>query len=946
MNLKTFGFKITTTNNKLIKSANPNQPIIYSINRSITFIHNKHPNPPVNQNDTKNQKANHTKILQSFNPTILQSFNRSILQSFNLSILQFFLFVVFLFSLFSINYGQVKIKEKVEIKPEVNNYLNLKKTSTVTHNVKLVLDWVQTYIGDNHDIPMNRYKFKINKYLMDKCSDIFYSDYDYSGHLEYEFTADKAVTYDFTILLSTRTEWDPNYDEDEPSGVTFQVYVDGILFKEISQSGFINPWFGYYDINLPEENIDFNQQIYTYDYRGNKCATIIGSFDNDYANISIVNGNEYLSFYDYTSLDYLGDSFYAKDYINTEYPLIIYDNPCYEDNILGIIKGEVNGAIAFDTVRINKMSEESIKVSFEPGKIFQGDTANITLQKMYGDGSLEAFPTEQKFDVNLISGTNKYGVLLSSNGIDTSNSFTQITQGFKFIAKKNILEDTVEVFLNVSTVIGNAEENVGEVNNNLSVSLGKRINNNDKQDVNKKDRVITPIDPGGGGPHEIQGTGKVIVEKELVNILLGETKYFAVKKKGDKYKIVEIPTEYGKEPKWSNVSLSDGWEWVKNSTVWNERPINISEKGTSPIFYDKLWSEISYTGKNMPLVNNLPNGMIRLIGRYWEEGREDTVTLKTISNFNSKIKIKVVKPNKLGVENKTVVGPNNITWNLDSLIIVTAGKTGILPQIIKGIIKKESLGFHPSYRYEPFADMYTTGIRLNFDSTHIYWIRSEVELGIPTIPQHNNLHLGNGDEIDGYPGYQTVWNYYSEYDSSLYKTEFYPYQQTKYNKFYKVKIDSIKKVNEIDSVTAAPIAEPLAIARYKHYLKYEIGKNGMLNVIAQTRIAASYGLMQLTYYSGVSGFKNSLAIYNYPNNDENYLPESINIPDINIEWGTKHLLGKLRQVLGSIKYLEEDTWPRNKAFDKMYWKALYSYNGDIYYPNKVFGFAKSYLPQK
>ncbi len=902
--------------------------------------------------------------MQLLNFIIPQFCNLSIFQSYNLSSINNTLllrqtrtqinrlinvvFFTFLFSLFSFSYGQVKIKEKVEIKPEVIKYKSLQKTSSDSHTIKLVLDWQQTYLGENHDIPMSRERFKINYPF---CSGTFYSDYDYSGHLEYEFNALKGTDYSFTLLLSQRTLWDDNYNEDEPHGDTFLVYVDGEFVDSIRQTGFIRPWFGYYSIAILGNDITYDEQIRISDQRNTSCGQIIGDYEDDYGTISIESGNEYISFYNVDSTsEYIGDMFYTRDYYieqNEDYPKIIYDTPYYGDNVRqAIIKGEVNNIIAYDTINIIPVSEASIKVDVLPNKIEPGDTADILLKQKNEDGTLEEFSNEQIFNINLAEGTEEYGTLLAVNGVDTSDSFTDTQQGVKFIAKKEISLDSVEVLINVNALIGSEEESVSEsssVDNNTS--LGKRITDENSNSSNRKERIITPIDPGDG-PQEISGTGRVVVKNNIIGILLGETKYLGVKKKGNKYKIAVTDTTFGVKPSWA--TLSDGWEWVKDSTVWSDNPIDVTAKGTSPIFYDKFFGVFSTTGTTRPVITNLPDGMLRIIGRYWEEENEENfkVKLKTTNITNTEIEVKVIKPNKLGNKNPTVVGPNNITWNLDSLIIETAGKTGILPQILKGIIEKESVGFHPSYRYEPFADMYKSGIRSIFDSTHTYWISSATNLGIPTIPQHKNLHLGNGDEINGYPGYKTVWDYYSEYDSSLFKTKFYPYQQRKYDGFYKVKIDSIKKVNKIDSTAAAPITTPLAVSRYQYYLKYEIGKKGMLNTIAQTRIAASYGLMQLTYYSGVNGFKNSLTIYNYPNNNENYLPESINIPDINIEWGTKHLLGKLREVLGNLKYLEEDTWPKDKAFEKMYWEALRSYNGGYDYPNGVFGFAKNYLPKK
>ena len=119
----------------------------------------------------------------------------------------------------------------------------------------------------------------------------------------------------------------------------------------------------------------------------------------------------------------------------------------------------------------------------------------------------------------------------------------------------------------------------------------------------------------------------------------------------------------------------------------------------------------------------------------------------------------------------------------------------------------------------------------------------------------------------------------------------------------------------------------------------------MVGTIAQTRISASYGLMQQVYADAVRGFNDTWE-YNYPDNNENYLPEYLMIPEINIEYASKHFLGKLRLVLGSEIF--EDTWPKDDALELSYWSGLLRYNGgaNINYPNSVMKFMRNYKPSK
>jgi len=100
-------------------------------------------------------------------------------------------------------------------------------------------------------------------------------------------------------------------------------------------------------------------------------------------------------------------------------------------------------------------------------------------------------------------------------------------------------------------------------------------------------------------------------------------------------------------------------------------------------------------------------------------------------------------------------------------------------------------------------------------------------------------------------------------------------------------------------------------------------------------------------FLGADAFKDNWGL-EYPNDDEEFLPEYIMIPDINIEYASKHFLGKLRdkKVTGEMVYPEEDTWPLQYAYELTYWRALKNYNGGSIYPNSVFNYAKNNRPKK
>lgn len=597
-------------------------------------------------------------------------------------------------------------------------------------------------------------------------------------------------------------------------------------------------------------------------------------------------------------------------------------------------------------------------VEVSPDEIAPGDTAQISLMARNNDGTITPFDLTQVFDAQIVKG-GEFGTLYTPTYNFSSDELYGIPQGFSFIAADSIETDSAKVEFLITAytgvIIGSALKNS---ENNLNFTrlpgdrdVSKRLFKRSEKKIlrmkgnstkNSYGLIENAADLAYGPPI---GFGEVLVRKEgSYPILLGETKYFQAKEVAGRLKIEEV------KPGADGVPHLDGG--IASDSVWGNEPVSV-EKGQKTsenlgIFYDKFYAIIDTIGKAKPVMKDLEHGLIRVIGRFWNRDSTHKALLIAQNGTDStSISLEVIKPAKLGNNNSTVVGPNNNNWDLDSLIIEVAGRTGVMPQFIKAIIKKESIGFHPSYRYEPFQDLYEGHVRAAFDSTHKYWIKSETDLGNPVIPQHHNLYTASGI-IDNYPGFTTAWDYY-EANSLLYPhSSLYETENKTYKRFYNNKIDSIKAADKIDFFRAASLAKSLADSRYELYLKQEIGGVGMDFTIAQTRISASYGLMQLTYYSGAKIFSRKLSIYNYPNNNSDFLPEYINLPNVNVKYGTFHFLGWLRIVLGNINYVTEKTWPKNYGLELSYWNALSSYNGrsekSKEYANEVFNYSNDYLP--
>jgi hypothetical protein len=604
-----------------------------------------------------------------------------------------------------------------------------------------------------------------------------------------------------------------------------------------------------------------------------------------------------------------------------------------------------------------------ITVFSNPEQIAPGDTSEITFKKRHLDGTLEDIPEWRTFEIGMLDGC-ALGKL-SKDGVDT-NYLYGVTQPIYFIANSSAENGTVKVRAGLIEEISAASMiSSNEGVNGKNKKTGKRYDIIIKQTKNIKVNVNynsnTSLQTSlenefcYTGIYEAQeyGFGDVVVKQEN-EILLGETKYYAVKKKTEtgELKIEEIKVIQDIAPVFPSTA-GEGWEWINKKSIWSDRPINIETKGQIPIFYDKFYAQLFYSGNSKPIINDLPDGMIRVIGRYLGKTIDNKVELFTEkeNGRNDTINIQVVRPTKLGDNVLNVTGPTKVDnvdkvyKNIDSLIIDIAANLGIPPQIMMGIVEKESNNYAVSYRYEPFSDVLNVQKSFKFNR---YWIKSSADLGNPTIPKHNNIHDARGP-ISNYPGYTTVWDIYTEKNAGEHKM--YTFSSYKYMKkdywdvFNKNWVDTLEKKGVIKNLIADS-ARILADISYLQFIRESIGGVGMVGTIAQTRIAASYGLMQLTYNSGVKKF----ITYglNYPNNNEDFLPEYIMIPDINIEYSCKHLLGKIRDSLGKIKYTEEDTWPKGYAFELSLWNGLLYYNGGSKpeYPNSVLKLAKNNLPKK
>jgi hypothetical protein len=327
-------------------------------------------------------------------------------------------------------------------------------------------------------------------------------------------------------------------------------------------------------------------------------------------------------------------------------------------------------------------------------------------------------------------------------------------------------------------------------------------------------------------------------------------------------------------------------------------------------------------------MSKLSEGLIRIVGRYWENGKKFKGMLKAnYKGKSSSIIITVKKPISLGnTPNAATIDVFGNDQDINSMIIKFAGEYGIPPQILKADINHES-SFNPGYRWEPFVDASMQRNEKRYISSNFrYRIsanpNSEGQPGIPT--NHTNVHPIQYPRDD----YRSIWDRFFDESRTLNpnaSVNRYPkslwYQapsrnwQIRYDKKFK---DLIRqgKTNTQSQNEARDFAN--------YYLKNEYLQGIMSNGIVQTRTAASYGLMQILYISAVR-YRN----YPFDTYEEsgNHLPEYLNVADTNLTYSVPFLLSKIQREL--ITEGDGNNKPNEWAlgFENTFVYSLNMYNG-------------------
>ncbi|MEW6509303.1 MAG: hypothetical protein AB1432_16350, partial [Bacteroidota bacterium] len=397
--------------------------------------------------------------------------------------------------------------------------------------------------------------------------------------------------------------------------------------------------------------------------------------------------------------------------------------------------------------------------------------------------------------------------------------------------------------------------------------------------------------------------------------------------------------------------------------------------------------------------------IIRVIGRYWEEGKEEDyrVTLKAqCDNKTIERDLKVGKPGKLltEVQIPTYKKARDIfdnEYSIDELCIKYGGLYGIPPQMLKGQMATESAiktfnfndgtsgsGFAPSYRYEPFTTQFDPVVNslISQDNPFVVTNGSMGKPGsasVPSTSEHKHVSF-----VHYYETPKTIWDIVddnsqlvNENNPSTYvyryktgkrkgcvKSNDYNIINTKYQEklieaenIYRYKMK--EKSKELTQTQQIEVNDSARVALVK-FLKHEWqvgGIKGLTNIYAQTRIASSYGLLQILYITVVNNRD-----YPISNNDR---PENINDNSVGFDYMMKHLESKFGT--NGFSLTKPDNWEstykgRNKApsfpkpgagFEEALEVMFYKWNpgkkdenGNAIYHKLVLDNSKKFLPRR
>ncbi len=612
---------------------------------------------------------------------------------------------------------------------------------------------------------------------------------------------------------------------------------------------------------------------------------------------------------------------------------------------------------------VDQVLPAPVIVTDTPSVASPGDTVAIIVKQRNADASLTDFSSGQKFEIGISSGEN-YGAILLSDG-RVGGYFSNVSQPFRFIAADSVDADSVVAMVRVGTrppMLSSTEpggKGTGEKSATTVLQKSLTTNTISKTSLQggMKSTVTTPraqspgvksptmsvvSSVGKGNTKSVSdvnsfswsnfGIGEVVIEGHT--ILLGETKYY------------EAMADANDPSKLDIKELTDPGQ--ASSDRVNAQFSVQAESG------DRLGAYWEYKDEDG---NPLPAGLIRLVGRYWQQGTTYKVLLTASSgSATGSIDIEVKKPSSLGTSDpwRYSIDVFNNRPDIDSICIVNGGLYGIPPQDIRGQIASESkpvtgLGYPPQYRYEPFTTQFNGRTPKQLPdswSNSPFYVTTNMGSGDP-VPYHQHT------QYIPYPSSpEKVWYMVSQYSQLTSPSE--PGGVILYGKrnpdgtmdFARYGYVTVQRIynsilNHFQGDKPSPSSDDIANAlnSITTYLRdqwnggVKNGTKGLENIVAQTRIASSYGLMQMMYPTTLDrGYVE----------DNHHVPENLNVDSVFFPFAMKHQLFLLQKILNENP---DGTTNWSVGYDNAFLQMYNGWNSKTGYAAGVIQNSQTYQPQ-
>jgi hypothetical protein len=546
-------------------------------------------------------------------------------------------------------------------------------------------------------------------------------------------------------------------------------------------------------------------------------------------------------------------------------------------------------------------------VKIEPLELSAGDTAVVTILQNTDDGVGIPYPANQLFNVSLIEGED-LGKLVAADGRE-GNLIESTPQPLKLVAGQ-YLGAKISVFAEA-------------VNQGVSAKMAMKTKS-DKTSASHVQKLARMKMLAAQACH-LPPEAHVSFE----NILLGESKYYAAA--------------------WVNEQLLIGGFSSAKATL---ALANRIDKDVINVQTSDQWEKAVYWETKKPNWDAQPNGVVRVIGRYWKanSARPFKIGLSVSDQGTaSMVIVEVKEPNSLGVSSPAMARSHGIDvaghpYNVDSVCIKWGGEYGFPPQNIKGQYESESVfdlrlqAYVPGYRYEAW----TTEFKVDYlKETSHFWVTDDNMGDGDGVPEHNNTE---------YMAYvrtpHSVWHFIEQYSTIVHDeppnghaslfgwfhvsdgqmTFKYDRPRGEYVKIHAQVYDELGLDNNVENRPANLTVRE----RFIEYMSQEYFNDGLDNRNAQSRIASSYGPLQPLYITALQR--------QYPNGEHD-VPENLNDLSIFFRFAMDH-----HRILLSnhVSDINSNDW--NQGFEETMKMVYHDWNSRPGYDAGVMRNAQQYKP--